>query len=135
MRFLLRLLLFWAISLPLFYGFGMPYLLEKVTTKARADGYSQCLGGLRKTLMMDAPSAPLTRAQGDAYCHCLSDSLTFTRDDLMDKLQKKPMAHLEGQAQSLSTQCAESLKHPALAPAPKPSAPQPWEDNQGTIHF
>ncbi len=110
MRWLLRLLLFWVVSGSLFYLFGLPLALEKLTAKARDQSYTQCIGQLTHEGMIGGLNSPLKPQQGDHYCHCLSDGLTFTKNDLFDAAQGKVPAALTALAQSLADTCNAELQ-------------------------
>jgi hypothetical protein len=110
MRWLLRLLLFWAISGPLFYLFGVPFLLDMLSKKAQTQGYSQCIALMTDEKRIGSPNSPLTQAQGERYCHCASDGLLFAKSDLFDMLQKKQPAALNALGQTLSDTCNRQLQ-------------------------
>jgi hypothetical protein len=124
MRWLIRMLIFWAITAPLFYFFGLPALLDMLSKKARSEGYTQCIAHLQKEGMMGSANAPVTAAQGETYCHCVSDRLTFTQNDVMDMVQKKPPAALTAMANALSQSCNRDLQQSmrGMPPAASPSA-------------
>lgn len=122
MRWLLRLLLFWAISAPLFYLFGLPMLLDMLSKKAQAQGYAQCATHIKAIGLVGSSYATLTEYQGEKYCHCVSDGLIFTQHDVIDMVQKKQPAALNALAQSLSTQCNAALEGSAAPAAPAPTA-------------
>ena len=124
MRWLLRFLLFWAISTPLFYIVGLPLVLDHFSTKIRDQNYTQCITHLASEGLMGAANAAFTQAQGENYCHCMSDDLTFTQADLWDAVQRKPPAALTAMAQAASERCGKELRAaqgfaPAIAPAPE----------------
>lgn len=131
MRFIKRLLIFWAISGPLFYVFGLPYLITKLEAKARVEAYTQCIDSITKQGIIGTPTASLTQQTGESYCHCIGDKLNFTKQDLYDTIQKKPPAALTAQAEALATSCSTILQQamdaapaataqPAAAPTTKP---------------
>ena len=110
MRWLIRMLLFWAITAPLFYLFGLPFLIDMLSKKAQAQGYEQCATQLKTDGTAGGLNSPLTQAQGEKYCHCVSDRLIFTKNDVLDAVQKKPPAALNALAQSLADGCNAQLK-------------------------
>jgi hypothetical protein len=110
MRWLIRMVVFWAISAPLFYVFGLPYLLELLSKKAQTEGYTQCITLMTNEKKMGSPNSPLTQLQGETYCHCVSDHLIFTQGDLVEMVQKKPPTALTVLAQSLTTECNTKLQ-------------------------
>ncbi|MDX2094670.1 MAG: hypothetical protein SFW64_01830 [Alphaproteobacteria bacterium] len=110
MRWLRRLVIFWAVSGTLFYVFGMPMLLDFMSRKVQRDGYTQCITQMTEQKQIGSPNSPLSQEQGEHYCRCTSDSLMFTPDDLSDAIQKKPPAALTAQAQSLAEQCQRDLQ-------------------------
>jgi hypothetical protein len=128
MRWLRRSLLFWAISMPLFYLFGLPALLDMLTTKARNEGYTQCSTQMKSEGLVGSANSPVTPDQGEKYCRCLSDGLIFSKNDLFDMVQKKPPAALTALAQSLADSCNRDLQHmmgflpPAATPAAAPNS-------------
>ena len=67
MRWLLRFLLFWAISGPLFYLFGLPALLDFVSKKAQSEGYNQCITLMTNEKRMGSPNSPLTQPQSETF--------------------------------------------------------------------
>jgi hypothetical protein len=118
MRWLIRMLLFWAITAPLFYLFGLPYLIDSLSNKAQTQGYAQCLAQLKNDGTAGGLNSPLTDFQGEKYCHCVSDRLIFTKNDVLDAVQKKPPAALNALAQSFADGCnAELKKMMGLTPA------------------
>jgi hypothetical protein len=144
MRKLIKMLVFWAISLPLFYLFGLPFALEKLSTKVQRDSFAQCQKQLATEGMVGALNSPLRPDQAEHYCHCVSDKLTFTQADLMDAVKKQPPKALTAQAELLASECQVTLRAlmgivapPPTAPAPPPAAapaaaPQ-WKDDTTPI--
>lgn len=123
-RYLLRTLLFWAISLPLFYLFGLPLLMDKLSAKARSESYAQCSEQLKQPNM--AGAVPSDKA--DSYCHCVSDGLTFTQADLRDAISKKPPAAITALQTSLVEKCNRELQQPPQPTVPAtPAAGSPIE--------
>jgi hypothetical protein len=103
-------MLFWSISGPLFYLYGMPALLEMLSKKAQDDGYRQCITLMTNEKQIGSPNSPLTQAQGETYCKCASSGLIFTQNDLFDMVQKKPPAALTALAKSLAEKCNRDLQ-------------------------
>ncbi len=135
MRWLVRMLIFWAISAPLFYLFGMPYALEMLSKKAQTQAYDQCAAGLRDQHLIDGPNPPISPDQGDHYCHCMADGLILTKPDLFDILKKKPPAALNATAKTLAEKCnrdMEATMRGGMAPATPAAAPAGEEE---VIHF
>lgn len=110
MRWLLRLIVFWAISAPLFYVYGLPAMLDMLTEKARTESFDQCLAELTNQKQIGSANSPLSQQQGEQYCLCISARLIFSRADLMDVLQQKQPSALQAQAQSLSEHCTRELQ-------------------------
>lgn len=118
MRYLIRTLFFWAISLPLFYVVGLPFMMDKLSAKARGESYTQCAEQLRQPNLAGIPG---DKAEG--YCHCVSDGLIFTKSDLFDVLQKKQPAAITALQATLVEKCSREISSPA-AVVPR-SAVQP----------
>ena len=122
MRWLVRMLLFWAISGPLFYVFGLPMLIDMLSKKAQMQGYEQCRAQLKNDGTVGSANSPLSDGQGEKYCHCVSDRLIFTKNDVVDMVQKKQPAALNALAKSLADGCNAQVKQmmdaPAMAPTP-----------------
>ncbi len=121
MRWLRRMLIFWVIAAPLFYVFGLPALLHILSKEAQKQSLEQCLNQLQREGTTGKASSPLTLAQADEYCHCVSDRLIFTKNDLTDMAQQKPPAALNLMAQSLANSCnaiaKQSIDQPKGVPA------------------
>lgn len=109
MRWLLRLILFWAISAPLFYFFGLPMLIEHLNGKTRRTSYDQCIQHLRDEGMIGSGIGKITPERGEAYCHCVSDGITFTKADILDMVKQHPPTALTELSQKLSHQCNDDL--------------------------
>jgi hypothetical protein len=130
MRWLLRLLLFWAITAPLFYVFGLPYLLDMLSKKAQADAYTQCQQQLTKEGLVGSKNSPLNEQQGVGYCHCVSNRLILTKNDVFDLVQKKSPAALTALSESIAKQCNTDLQRmlgflpaePTATPVAAPSS-------------
>lgn len=110
MRWLLRFILFWAISAPLLYIFGLPALLDLLSKKAQNEGYTQCITLMTNEKRIGSPNSPLTQAQGETYCKCVSGGLIFTQGDLFDVVEKKPPQALTALAKSLAEKCNRDLQ-------------------------
>jgi len=137
MRIFLRLLIFWAISATAFYLYGKPMLMDFIQNRTRADAYRQCLGQLNE---QDLIGKTLTAAQGDDYCHCVTDPLMFDDHDLLDAMQRKQPGHITAQAKELAEQCDTTLQQAISGTVAKPQAAGPAPDEtkpDGTqvIHF
>jgi len=104
------MLIFWAICLPLFYLFGLPYLIDMLSKKAQTQSYEQCLAQLKNDGTAGGLNSPLTAFQGEKYCHCVSDRLIFTKNDVLDMVQKKQPAALNALAQTLADGCNVEMK-------------------------
>lgn len=130
MRWLLRLLLFWAVCAPLFYMFGLPYLLDMLSKKAQGEAYAQCQQQLAKEGLIGSKNSPLNEQQGVGYCHCASDRLILTKNDVFDLVQKKPPAALTALSESISKQCNTDLQRMLgfLPPEPPPATSAPASD-------
>ena len=127
MRALKRLLIFWAISAPLFYFLGIPLALDHLSKKAQTQGYEQCVNHMKDEGMMGSANSPITAEQAVGYCHCVSDSLTFTKKDLFDMVQHQPPAALTATQQTLAEKCNADLQR-AQGFLP-PAGQQPAETN------
>ena len=137
MRWLLRFIIFWAISAPISYFYGIPALLDYMTNKVRTDGYAQCMTHMSSEKLVGGENAPFTAQQGEKYCHCISDSLTFTKADLFEMIPKnkeefgkpKQPTALTAQAEALSQKCnaelqqSQSIVPPVAAPAASGNEP------------
>lgn len=110
MRWLFRFMMFWAISAPLFYLFGLPFLLDMLTKKTKNEAYTQCITLMTNEKQMGSPNSPLTQAQGEGYCVCTSNNLIFTKADLFDVVQKRQPATLSALAQSQAERCNRELQ-------------------------
>lgn len=97
MRWLLRLLLYWAVTLPLFYFVALPPLMTMLDKKARAQNYEHCLQQLA--------AIPITQPAAGKYCHCVMDGLTFTYKDLIDMLGGREPAQLTAQVDTAAKKC------------------------------
>ena len=135
MRWLKRSLIFWAISLPLFYLFGLPYLLDMLSKKAGEDSFAQCIAQMRTEGLLGGANSPFTPPMIDAYCHCVSSGLTFTKADLFDMVNKRPPAALTALANAKAQTCNATLENaPANAAAPAaPTPPAPAAQPDGTM--
>jgi hypothetical protein len=132
MRWIGRMLLFWLLTAPLSYVFGLPLLLDKLTANVRQEATAQCADQLTQNGMMGSLNSPLSANQGSVYCRCISDGLIFTKNDLWDSIQKKQPAALNGLVQAMTDQC-KGLLQPAASVTPPPN--QPPEDSSNVIYF
>lgn len=119
MRWLLRLLLFWAISGPLFYLFGLPKLMDYMNHKTRTATRDQCIAQLRDEGKLGSNPGQIPPTHAEQYCHCVSDKLTITRADLIDMVQQKPPTALTALSQNLGQQCGDDLTRVLNAEAAK----------------
>lgn len=110
MRWLLRFIMFWAITGPLFYIFGIPFMLDMLTKKTRNDAYNQCITTMTNEKQIGSPNSPLSEAQGQGYCYCVSGSLIFTKTDLFDVVQKRQPAALSTLARTQAERCNRELQ-------------------------
>lgn len=128
MRFLLRLILFWAICAPIFYLFGLPPLLDKLSEKTVAQTREQCFAHLNAEKLVGAPNSPMTAQQAESYCNCVSNGLKITQADLLDMAQRKQPTLLGIQAQQQANTCNIKLQEmQGLRPAP--AAPKNEDPN------
>ena len=134
MRWLVRSLLFWAISMPLFYLYGLPMLLDMLSKKAQGDGYTQCTAQLTKEGLSGKWDSPLTPARGEKYCHCVSDGLILTKNDVFDLVRHQPAAGLTALSKGLVDRCNDALQNELSAPAPA-AAPPAANEEPGLIHL
>ena len=128
MRWLIRMLLFWAICAPLFYLYGFPYLLEMLSKKAQGEALTQCVEQMREQAMIGQNGSPLTGAMADKYCHCVADGLILTKNDVFELVQKKPATELTALTQALTTKCNEQLQQDMTAGTQSPLPATPPED-------
>jgi hypothetical protein len=140
MRWLRRSLLFWAISVPIFYLFILPFLMDQLAKKAQDQAYTGCKQQLIDQGLTGSTNSPITAPQSEKYCHCVSDGLILTKKDVFDLVQHKPATDLNTLAQAVADTCTAELhkemfngNDPAAAiengPAPvAPPAPVPTPD-------
>ncbi len=137
MRWLMRSLIFWAVSAPLFYLFGLPFLIGKLETKSRAASFTACQAHLKDENIAYAPASIISPAQADAYCHCVSDPIAFTNADLFDLAQKKQPERLTAAMKPALEACNATLQQSmnnAINSAP--ATRSTWEpDGTETVHF
>ncbi len=133
MRWVIRSLVFWVLCLPLFYFYGLPFLMEKLNIKARAESYTQCQTHLQK----EGIAGMLTPQEADRYCHCVSDGITFEPADLVYLAQKKPPTRLVGTMKPRVDACNTTLKATIKAAATAAPATRTEKLPDGTeiIHF
>lgn len=142
MRWILRLVVVWGILAAIGYWVGLPYAAKLLQTKTRTDTITQCQQQLAAQGMTNVPNAPVSAEQAGIFCHCLADSLTVTREDLLEVVdhyiktgKQEPPARIRAlmqtQVNTCNTQLQQSIMH-------HPSAPQaaPARNNEGeTIIF
>lgn len=124
MRLLLRIAIFWLITLPLFYAFGLPKLLSMLSEKVRADGYTECLAQLKQQNIIDTPAALVKHEVGEHYCHCVTDGLTLTKADLPDLVQRRMPQRVADMQKPVIDACNKELQERVNgiitgAPAPR----------------
>lgn len=137
MRWLIRMALFWAVSLPLFYLFALPFLLGQLSAKAQTQGYAACLVQLREQGLTESPIAPLRPIDGQNYCHCVTDGLQFTRADLPELVQHQTPARLTEVQKPVIEACNAALQaamNETIRQAPATSSTFD-ADGTETIHF
>jgi hypothetical protein len=116
MRYLIRILIFWAIAAPLFYWFGMPYLVQRVETQAKAENTIAC----QRQLVQSGLIAQFGQKRGDSYCDCLNEGLHFTSADLLTMARtRKAPANVEAALNERVNECSNQLQIAA------PNAPPP----------
>lgn len=137
MRWVWRSLLFWAVSLPLFFIFGLPVVLDKVNDKARVQSFTQCQEHLQSQGMAGTPTALLKPAEADQYCHCVSDPITLMKEDLPNLLQKKPPERLNAAMKPVVEACNAALTQSINDAARALPQPRTVVEPDGTeiIHF
>jgi hypothetical protein len=137
MRWLIRSLIFWAICAPLFYLFGLPYLMGKLEAKAQADSYMQCQQHLQKEGMVGSPTAILKAPQADSYCHCVADAMKLEKSDLVDLIQKKQPERLQNAMKPLVDACNQTLQQgiTETVKAAPPTRTEVLPDGTHVIHF
>lgn len=126
MRLIIRLVLFWAICAPLFYIFGLPMLIDHLNQKTRADAYKQCIDHLTKEGMIGSVNSPMTAEKGTTYCHCVSDDLTLTKDDILDIAQKKEPAAITAQSKAITERCNNDMQQSVYTPPPSATPAEGW---------
>ena len=137
MRWLKRSLLFWALTLPLFYLFLLPWLLTKLEAKARNDSFASCQTHLTEEHLAHVPTAVLTDADAATYCHCVSDIITITRADLVELAQKKQPARLTSAMKPVVDACNATLQAGMNARINTGAQPRSTfgPDGTETVHF
>lgn len=137
MRLLIRILIFWAIALPIFYLFGLPWLTGVLTRKTRVQNYEACYANLEKQGLVGTPASLLKKEMAEHYCHCATDGLTFSRRDLFDLALRRPPTDLTAKMEPVVQACNEELAQQLNAvindaPAPRiTKAP----DGTDTVHI
>ena len=140
MRWVLRFLVLWSISGTLFYLFLLPWMMDRLNHKTQLQGYVQCITHLTDESLMGDLNSPITPEQGEKYCHCLSDGLILTKNDVFDITLHKPAAAFDALQKSLGETCEKDL-HKAMYGDDSPSEPATLEKEQfktepdGLIHF
>lgn len=122
MRWLLRILITWAVLIPISYFVGVPYAMKCLQNKTQQETLAQCNQQLHDKGLLGSSASALTQAQGDHYCHCLADPLTFTREDLFDVVRHRQPAHLTTQVNAQVEACNNELQQ-AIIKKYQPSAP------------
>lgn len=137
MRWLLRFFIFWLIMLPLFYLFGLPWLMGLLSEKARTEAYGDCFRQLREQQLIDAPTAIVRQPQAETYCHCVSAPITLTRDDLPDLIKKRPPERLNALMKPVIEGCNADLQRSMTAIISGARPPETVRQPDGTevIHF
>lgn len=137
MRFLVSSLIFWAICSPLFYFFGLPVLIGKLEAKARGEAYAACQKTLEEEHLANAPASPLSPAQAETYCHCVSDPIAFTKGDLIALARTHQSERLTAALKPVVDACNQSLQqaiNESINTGAKPHST--WEpDGTETVHF
>ncbi len=132
MRWVVRSLLLWAICLPLFYLYGLPYLMATLQTKARAESYTQCQVHFQK----EGIAGMLTPAEAEQYCHCVSDAIALEPSDLTDLVQKKQPERLARTMKPRVDACNTTLKEAITAAATAvPKRVETLPDGTEIVHF
>lgn len=137
MRWVLRSLLFWVISLPVFYLFGLPYLLTKLSDRARLESFVQCQTHLKEERIAYVPTALMKVDRADQYCHCVSDPITLTRADLFELARKKQAERLNNAMKPVIEACNSALQDD-MSKAISAGAPTHStfdENGVETVHF
>ncbi len=137
MRWLLRFFIFWLIMLPLFYLFGLPWLMGLLSEKARTEAYADCFRQLREQQLIDSPTAIVRQPQAETYCRCVSAPITLTRDDLPDLIKKRPPERLTTLMKPVIEGCNADLERSIHAAASGARPPETVRQPDGTevIHF
>lgn len=133
MRRLVRFFLLWAISGALFYLVLLPLALDHLSKKAQGQGYDQCKTHLTEQALIGSANSPVTDEQGEKFCHCVSDGLILTKNDVFDLARHRPAKALGALAQQLADQCNKQLQKEMFDPSRDPSMGA--TDTDGLIHF
>lgn len=133
MRFLKRFLLFWLIMAPLFYLFGLPFLMGKLESKMKTDQYVQCQEHLKK----EGLASILKTEQANSYCTCISDSVKLEKSDIYDMVRHVQPHQLFAKMRPIVDGCNETLKKAVNNTARSLPAPRTETQPDGTqiIHF
>ena len=110
MRWLIRSLIVWAITLPLFYLVGLPYMLNTLSDKARKDSFAQCQAHLKTQNMAYVATAIIKPERADTYCHCVSAPIQITNADIPDLVQKKQPERLNNAIKPVIEACNAALQ-------------------------
>ena len=109
MRWILRFLILWTISGTLFYLFLLPWMMGHLDRKAQLQAYVQCITHLTDESLMGDYNSPIKPEQGEKYCHCMSDDLILTKNDVFDMTLHRPATALNALSQKLADTCNAQL--------------------------
>lgn len=86
--------------------------------------------------MAYVPIAIMSPARADAYCHCISDPIRFTRSDILDLAQKKQPERLNNALKPAIEACNTGLQND-MDKAMNTGQPRSTFDADGTetVHF
>ena len=113
MRTIKRMLLLWLIMLPVSYVWGIPAMMHYIGAKTKAQTLAQCAQQLQEQQL------PLNAAQGDTYCHCIADPLIFTREDLVDVIQRQPPRQMTAQLKLQVDTCNAAMQDDIMRNTPQ----------------
>ena len=119
MRALKRILILWLAMLPVSYFWGIPFATHMLEAKTKTQALAQCAQQLHDQGLVGIANAPLNGAQGETYCHCITDPITLTRDDMLDMLRHQPPAHLGGLMKTQVDTCNAALQHDIMQATPQ----------------
>ena len=136
MRWLWRTLLFWAVVAPLFYFFGLPYLMSELQSKAQLASYADCERQLKEQGLLGGKLAILEAPDAEDYCHCVSQTVLLDKSDLPALLRHETPERLHDAMQPKIALCNQQLKaHLAAAAQLRQPVIETLPDGTKIEHF